>query len=115
MADDDDIQSTIDATRSLLSEISEDQQTLLDLPADLTVPEVGRVKKEWEMLVAESEHIVVDASNVEQIDTAGIQLLLAYIKECQPSGGRISFDPPPSETFLAVAETLGANKLLDLE
>ncbi|MBO6703648.1 MAG: STAS domain-containing protein [Pseudomonadales bacterium] len=112
---DDDIQSTIDTTRSLLSEISEDKQTLLDLPADLTIPEVGRIKKEWEMLVEESEHLVIDARNVEQIDTAGIQLLLAYIKECQPSGGRVSLEPQPSETFIAVAETLGANILLDLE
>lgn len=115
MADDDSIQSTIDATRSLLSEIKESEQTLLDLPPDLTVPEVSRIKKEWEMLVAESEHIVVDASNVEQIDTAGMQLLLAYIRECQPSGGKVSFEPPPSETFLAVATTLGVNKELNID
>lgn len=115
MADDDSIQSTIDATRSLLSEIQESQQTLLDLPADLTVPEVSRVKKEWQMLIAESDHIVIDASNVEQIDTAGMQLLLAYIKECQPSGGQVTFEPPPSEIFLAVANTLGVSKVLNLD
>ncbi len=98
-----------------MSEIQQQEQALLDLPAALTVQEVSRMRNEWQMLLTKQTSLLIDASVVTEVDTAGIQLLLAFLKECEVKPDDISFDPPASDVFLNAAHLLGINHLLGLK
>lgn len=98
-----------------MSEIQQQEQALLDLPAILTIREVSRFRNEWQMLVRKHKALLIDASEVQEIDTAGFQLLLSYLKECDVNASDISFDPPASEVFLSTAGLLGMNLSLGIE
>lgn len=56
---------------------------MIKCPESITIYNVFDLKQEWEQtLNGEQEQITVNLTNLEDIDTAGAQLLLALKKEC---------------------------------
>ncbi len=60
-----------------------------------------------------SSCVTIDASMVQRVDTAGIQLLLALIQEIQRRNGSLQWREP-AESLLQTAATLGLGEALGL-
>jgi len=55
----------------------------VELPRELIIARVADLKRDIGVLLDTSTQIVVDASGVEDADTAGLQLLLAFTREAR--------------------------------
>lgn len=51
---------------------------ILSLPAHLDIAHAGELKQALDAALAEKPPLLLDAGAVEQVDTAGLQLLLAF-------------------------------------
>lgn len=71
----------------------------------ITLTEVGQLKDSLLGHIGASE-IHIDVSKVEHIDTAGMQLLLAFSKAIQKKGGKLSWTGW-SAAYSGTAELLG--------
>ena len=87
----------------------------LELPERLTISEVKLIWNDWQMLLTHASELIMDASIVQEIDTAGMQLVLACIQESANENIDVAWDPTPSEAFLQVADTLGMTGRLGIE
>jgi len=52
---------------------------MFDLPSQLTIAQVEECKAELLTFIDANESVALNSSNVEKIDTVGIQLLLAVV------------------------------------
>lgn len=52
---------------------------ILKLPAELTISEVSEFKLQFVEYIDKNEEIILDGSDVNRIDTVGIQLLLSAL------------------------------------
>jgi len=83
------------------------------LDAIVTIGEAGRLREK--LLARLGDAVVeVDAGAVEHIDTAGMQLLLAFARSLQRRGGRLVWSGR-SRTMVEVAALLGLNGALGLD
>lgn len=90
----------------------DDDWKTLQLPEVLTIQEVALITREWQShAFADSS---LDASQVRNIDTAGIQLTIALVRELAERGHRILWQPEPSAVFIEATETLGLQQTLGL-
>jgi anti-anti-sigma regulatory factor len=85
--------------------------TALALPAELTIYTVGELRTPWlgwlgEALASadDDEPLVADAAAVDQVDTAGVQLLLSLANALARQGQRLQLHRPSAP--LAEACTL---------
>jgi anti-anti-sigma regulatory factor len=53
--------------------------SIIELPSDLTIAQVGNYKQAILGIIANSDNLVIDDSNLKRIDTIGLQFLLATI------------------------------------
>ena len=53
--------------------------SIIELPSELTIAQVGNFKQTVLGIIANSRNLVIDDSNVTRIDTIGLQFLLATI------------------------------------
>lgn len=83
------------------------------LGSSLTIAETASLKSALMDLLASSGPVVFDAVNVERADTAGIQLLLAFIHAARRHGLELSWGPT-SEALLGTASCLGLSQVLGL-
>ncbi|VAW87672.1 hypothetical protein MNBD_GAMMA18-2261 [hydrothermal vent metagenome] len=79
----------------------------------LDISRVGELYTELEMIINEKKAIEFDASEIERIDTSGLQLLLSFYQKIKSSGFDFHWISP-SEHLLRSASLVGLDKLLGL-
>lgn len=79
----------------------------------LNISLVTEMKAELEAALASNETVALDASNVESVDTAALQLLVAFIQQASLRGPRAEWHQP-SEAFLATVKLMGLNDALNV-
>lgn len=55
------------------------EQTLLELPTDLTISHVQTFKQDALNFISDVQHVIISDRSLDKIDTLGVQLLLALI------------------------------------
>lgn len=83
----------------------------LALPAELTIYTVGELHPQW-LAWLQQEGGAVDAAAVDQVDGAGLQLLLSLSHAVDQRGRRLQLQAP-SQTLRAGCEALGLSDWLD--
>ena len=63
--------------------------------------------------VAKDVTVELKADKIQKADTAGLQLLLAAVKDLHEAGNEVCWRKP-SEAFISAAETLGMSQALKL-
>ncbi|OZG75287.1 hypothetical protein BTA51_02570 [Hahella sp. CCB-MM4] len=70
--------------------MSRSKNTPLKLPANLTIANIEALHEQLKAKEFEKK-LVLDASNVEVVDTAGVQLLLAAQRRLEAGGGLLDW------------------------
>ncbi|MEY3018608.1 MAG: hypothetical protein RL336_1743 [Pseudomonadota bacterium] len=83
------------------------------LPAALTIAEVEGLHDALQAMIS-SDHPCLDASEVERIDTAAIQQILAFSKALQNTNTSLAWHAC-SDVFIASVEQIGLKDALGLE
>ena len=86
----------------------------LELTPSLTLSEVRQLQSDWSSYVALDQDVCIDLSNVSQIDSSGMQLLLCFVKAKQDQGKKVYWQGQ-SDQFQEVAEMLNMQELLGYE
>lgn len=85
------------------------------LPVDITIDRVGEIGVVWrEWLATEASTINdVDASRVESIDSAGVQLLVSLMRAAREQGGDLILRTP-STTLRKACDAMGTSAWMKL-
>ena len=86
---------------------------ILDLGTKCTIIRAEELHKQMEDLLQTGHDVEVDASQIEQIDTSVLQLLLSFHQSLSQDGRSLSWKTP-SEQTLASAKLLGLDTSLGL-
>jgi anti-anti-sigma factor len=86
-------------------------QTRLQLAPVLDISEVRNLHKSLSKAMKRKPPLVLDASQVERIDTAAIQILAAFCHSIRESDIEISWHKP-SINLRRAAESMGLNTIL---
>lgn len=86
----------------------------LVLQEQVRISQSKELKKQLEKLLTAKKKIQIDASNVQKIDTSGIQLLTAFAIKAHKETIEIDWQSP-SEPFVAAARLLNLNEYLGLD
>lgn len=92
------------------------------LPAELTIYTVGELRTPWlgwlarptEATDTAEDELLVDASAVDQVDAAGVQLLASLSASCKARQLTLRLQQP-SQSLRAACATLGLERLLAAE
>lgn len=84
------------------------------LPATLNIQGVAQLHEQLQGLLHNRSMISIDASNVESIDTAALQLLVIFRQEALKSGLEVSITAPSSR-FVKAARLLDVADLLEVD
>jgi anti-anti-sigma regulatory factor len=76
------------------------------LPVEITIAEAGALKSRLQGLLDVAGPVSVDASATRRVDTACLQLLLAFVRDRQLAGKPVTWAATAPE-FTATARTLG--------
>jgi anti-anti-sigma regulatory factor len=89
--------------------------THFQLPEDLLADNLATVALQLEAVLVDSPELIeVDAHALELVDTAGMQLLYAFVRDAWQDGKRVAWkDPTPQ--FEEAARVLGMSHALGLE
>lgn len=86
----------------------------IQLPQSLTIQSAAEDHSKLSALLTSVESPVkIDASSVEEIDTAGMQLLLAMLNQLKSQSIEAQWDSP-SEVLVQTADILGMSDALSL-
>ncbi len=87
----------------------------LNLPENLTIANIHALHEEFEALVDKDDcdAVVLKADGVQRADTAGLQLIVAFVKASNERQIQISWDHP-SDKLCTVAQLLGVEKLIGI-
>lgn len=80
------------------------------LAADCTIAQAGAMKSQLAKVLSASGAVTVDLSGVRRIDTAGFQVLAAFIRERRAAGRDVRCDGA-TEAFSVTASLLGLGAL----
>ena len=83
------------------------------LPEDLTIRSVADLHTNLQAYARASSELTFDGQDVMNVDCAGLQLLIAVIREAKASDAKIIWTDV-SEKLSEVASTLGLNSDLEL-
>jgi ABC-type transporter Mla MlaB component len=75
-------------------------------PADFTIAQADDVRVQLARIVAKPASVTLDLSPIRRIDTAGLQVLTAFIRERGAAGRAVEF-VGATESFLVTAQLLG--------
>lgn len=62
---------------------------ILRVEGEMTIYTAASLKQQLDAMLAESAQLEIELSQVSEIDTAGLQLLILAKKECTERGGRL--------------------------
>lgn len=71
--------------------MSSDADFELTIPADMTIYEAGEIKDLFANALVEDKNINVNLSNVSEIDSAGLQLMVSLKKEAEEKEKAVQF------------------------
>jgi len=85
------------------------------LPENLTIAYVQGLHEKLEVIINDSDHdkVVLQGKDVSRADTAGVQLLLAFVNSAKERQVELYWEHP-SEKLLAAASVLGLQKALGI-
>ena len=86
----------------------------IKLPAELEISSVAQFHTSLVDTLSQREteqHLHLDASELRRIDTAGIQLLVALVREATAQNLKLTCQKPSNE-FIQCAERLGLSDIL---
>lgn len=85
----------------------------IELPEQLTIANIHPVHEQLETLVddRDHDHFIIHAGAVKKADTAGIQLLYAFVVAANERRMTLNWDSP-SEDLVAAADLLGMRQHL---
>lgn len=83
------------------------------LPQEMNIQHLEELESALIELIRENDAVVLDGTNVEKIDTPGIQMLCALQKSLQLTNKSIGWSGV-SETLVSVATLLGTKEYLGL-
>ena len=89
-------------------------KTTLDLPDNLTISTAEALHEELEPLLLKDSDIEVNGGNVERVDTAGLQLILAFKNALAKRNLGFSW-ASFSEPLAGAAQQIGLTELLALD
>jgi len=75
-------------------------------PTDFTIAQTADVKKQLSRMLAQPAAVTLDLSAIRRIDTAGLQVLTAFIRERRAAGRPVECSGA-SESFTVTAQMLG--------
>nr|WP_305908320.1 STAS domain-containing protein [Methylomarinum sp. Ch1-1]MDP4521142.1 STAS domain-containing protein [Methylomarinum sp. Ch1-1] len=90
------------------------EQAALLLDSTLTIAHVAALHQDMIARLDSREKIEIDASRVNSIDTAVMQLLIVLKISALKAGKEVVIDFP-SENFIEAAELLGLAEMLDVD
>ena len=94
--------------------MTEETRDELVLPEEISIVNIGEWKDKLTDLLEASSSIAINASDLTRVDTAAVQLMVAFIKELQTQN--IEFVWASRSTELdKVARQLGLESMLQLE
>jgi len=96
-----------------LSHFEEADDACIVLDNTLNIQSVTALHERFLQAIDQMQEIVIDASQVEQIDTANLQLLLILKQECVKLQKKLRIDVP-SERFVDACQRLGLDGMLDI-
>jgi anti-anti-sigma regulatory factor len=83
----------------------------ISLPAEVNIKNAATVKSLLDTALSSQLPGNVDTSSVQSVDTAGVQLLLAYASHCGVRGVS-PWKGTPSELILGFCESVGIDPVL---
>jgi len=86
-----------------------------NLPENLTIANIQGLHEALEALVErrDCDTVILRGEKVQRADTAGLQLLVAFVNASRERQIKISWDHP-SEKLCGVAELLGVEKMIGI-
>ncbi len=75
------------------------------LEEDISISQVTLLKEAWLPYLDNGKNLTIDASAVDDIDTAGLQLLLSFVKTVNEAGRSVNWQQPSETLMTAVKET----------
>jgi ABC-type transporter Mla MlaB component len=81
-------------------------------PADFTIAQADHVKAQLARMVAKPTTVTLDLSPIRRIDTAGLQVLTAFIRERRAAGHAVEC-AGASDAFRVTAQMLGLGAFFD--
>lgn len=88
-------------------------ENIVTLSGTVDISKVENLLRDFKQAAELGSPVKIDASAVERIDTAGLQLLYSFQKTMSDQQGELSIDDP-SEAFMDCARLVGFEKLLTL-
>ena len=58
------------------------EDCIFKFPKILTITECGDLYKQLKIFANDKDEVVLDASEVEKVDTAGVQLVYSFVNSC---------------------------------
>jgi phospholipid transport system transporter-binding protein len=95
------------------AERAAEASVMVVLPARFTIVEVANIKHKLEAALDSGKSIQLDASRVERVDTAALQLLLAFWRVAPDEGVGITW-LSPTPPLISAARELGLLTYLKL-
>ncbi|RKZ89484.1 MAG: hypothetical protein DRQ39_00635 [Gammaproteobacteria bacterium] len=94
--------------------MSDKETVKIDCGDALSIADVGDLYAELLVLLAEGKTVQFDASQLERVDAAALQVLYAYSKEAVSNGNPLIWDQA-SEAFCRSARLLGLAQLMNID
>ncbi|NVK39511.1 MAG: STAS domain-containing protein [Gammaproteobacteria bacterium] len=85
----------------------------IDLGTRCTIVKAEELHAQMENLIQSGNDVEIHASNIEQIDTSALQLLLSFHQALQADNRKLSW-PNPSEHLVATAKLLGIDRQIGI-
>lgn len=106
--------STIDATKAIMSDLQSPDNDLLELPTAMQGAGLALIESAWAGISSSGGSLDIDASEVEDIDDAGMALLVKIVGVVRNNDRRVIWEPPPSDALLEAAAAAKVEDALGL-
>ncbi|WP_196137319.1 lipid asymmetry maintenance protein MlaB [Aliikangiella sp. G2MR2-5] len=90
------------------------KKTTVSLGGALDIMNVAGLKARLEGALAKNLSVVLISDKVEKADTAGLQLIYAFIQKVEKNGYRVNWQKP-SDALIQASEILGMQEALYLD
>ncbi len=102
-------------TEKASSEVSSESRIEKHIVLDpiLSIDNANKLYDQFDSVVQRKQNIIIDASAVEMIDTAMLQLLIAFVRKLKNEGVKISWNKP-SDELLSRAVLLNLEEYLGI-
>ncbi|PIE25537.1 MAG: hypothetical protein CSA60_00180 [Neptuniibacter caesariensis] len=88
-------------------------ENTLDLPEEISIANITEWKTKFVNFSMEPTPLLLNAERLERVDTAAMQLMLAFVNKARAEDKSITWDKP-SSAFLNMAKQLGLTDALQL-